>query len=439
MPAEIEVVPLAALVEEERGISYGIVQPGQHDSDGIPIVRVTDIRHGRVDTSSPLRVARSVEAKYGRTRLRGGELLLSLVGTVGQTAIAGPDLVGWNTARAVGVLPVRSDVDARWIHYALSSPELQATIRDWCNTTVQATLNLKDVARLPIPLPSPVDRNGVLAVLGALDDKIELNRRMNETLEAMARALFKSWFVDFDPVRAKAEGRAPFGMDAETAALFPDSFEDSELGPIPKGWRCAPLGEWATALSGATPSKSNPAFWSGVIPWISPKVMTAIHADEPDAFVTSKAVDSGLRVAPRGATLVMVRGMGLHEKVRVSQARQDVTFNQDVKALVASRVEPTILLFAMLDAQADLLQRVQSSGHGTGVLPSDILLAHKLTLPSVDEQTLMKRTLDDLNERVATSRAESRTLASIRDVLLPRLLSGEVRVKDAEKLVEAAS
>lgn len=152
--------------------------------------------------------------------------------------------------------------------------------------------------------------------------------------------------------------------------------------------------------------------------------MTEIHADEADAFVTSAAVGSGTRIAPAGATLVMVRGMGLHQKVRVSQTRREVTFNQDVKALVPKRIEPSLLLFAMLDAQELLLGKVESSGHGTGKLPSEILLNHLIVMPDPDVQRALTVTLESINRRIASSREESRTLGKLRDGLLPKLLSG---------------
>ena len=235
--------PLADLLEDDRKISYGVVQPGMHVGDGVPIVRVRDVRDGRVDTSNPLRVSQDIESAYERTRLRGGELLLTLVGTVGEAAVAGEQLAGWNTARAVAVIPVSKEVGSYWVKLALATPEVRAIIDSRLNTTVQATLNLRDVSQLPILLPPKPTRERIVGVIGSLDDKIELNRRMNRTLEAIARAIFKSWFVDFDPVRAKAEGREPVGMDAETAALFPDSFQDSPLGKIPKGWEIKAFSE----------------------------------------------------------------------------------------------------------------------------------------------------------------------------------------------------
>ena len=174
------------------------------------------------------------------------------------------------------------------------------------------------------------------------------------------------------------------------------------------------------------------------MPWISPKVMTDIFADEPRDFVSVDAIGNGTRLAPKGATLVMVRGMGLHEKVRVSQAVRDVTFNQDVKALVPRGIKPGLLLFTLLHAQQELLGKVESSGHGTGKMPSEILLSYPVTMPSVGVQAVLATYFDAFIERMVIARAESRTLAELRDLLLPRLLSGELRIRDAEKAVEAA-
>lgn len=146
---------------------------------------------------------------------------------------------------------------------------------NWANTTAQPTLNLKDVANLPIPLPPIAEQKEIAHILGALDDKIELNRKTNEALEAMARALFQSWFVDFDPVRAKADGR-PTGLPDAISDLFPDSLEESELGEIPRGWQIAEMGSFvAIKKESVDPSAfpaevfdhySIPAFDSGQLP-----------------------------------------------------------------------------------------------------------------------------------------------------------------------------
>src|SRR5882672_3761222 len=250
LPAGWQYLPLGSLVDEERGISYGIVQPGTEDHNGVPVLRVNNLKDGRILKVDVLKVSPEIEARYKRSRLRGGEVLLSLVGSLGECAVVPSALSGWNVARAVGVIPPKPGVDPKWIVFCLRSLTVQHFISNWATTTVQATFNLRDLARLPIPLPPKGEREMVTHILGSLDDKIELNRRMNETLEAMARAIFKSWFVDFDPVRAKAAGRQPFGMNADTAALFPSSFEDSLIGKIPKGWEIGPILKSARLLSG---------------------------------------------------------------------------------------------------------------------------------------------------------------------------------------------
>jgi type I restriction enzyme S subunit len=154
--------------------------------------------------------------------------------------------------------------------------------------------------------------------------------------------------------------------------------------------------------------------------------------------VTSSALGNGTRLAPAGSTLVMVRGMGLHDGVRVSQARRPVAFNQDVKALVGSSIDSTLLLFALLDAQRSLLDRVESSGHGTGKLPTEILLALSVVLPLGKTQACLSAPFCAANDRIEIARTESRTLAALRDALLPKLVSGELRVKDAEKFIGKA-
>jgi type I restriction enzyme S subunit len=155
---------------------------------------------------------------------------------MGKAAIAAEDCA---TNQQINALIVESTDDPMYVYYDLSRSKEE--IRRVASGSAQPYLNKTAFGKLEIALPPPCKQRAIAAILGALDDKIELNRRMNETLEAIAQAVFKSWFVDFDPVHAKAEGRRPYGMDAETAALFPDSFEDSELGEIPYAWHVGTL------------------------------------------------------------------------------------------------------------------------------------------------------------------------------------------------------
>src|SRR5262249_11737245 len=151
-------------------------------------------------------------------------------------------------------------------------PEFQDLFERWGNKgSTRAYLGITAQFDLPVRIPPIEDQRAIANIVGTLDDKIDLNRRMNETLEALTRAVFKSWFVDFDPVRAKAEGRRPSGMDAETAKLFPSKFEDSGLGEIPKGWHVGGILDLARLLSGGTPKTERLEYWDGGVAWASAK------------------------------------------------------------------------------------------------------------------------------------------------------------------------
>lgn len=127
--------------------------------------------------------------------------------------------------------------------------------------TASPTLNRNHVHPIKTLWPPLPEQKAIAHILGTLDDKIELNQQMNQTLEAMAKAIFKSWFVDFEPVRAKMEGRQPIGIDAATADLFPNSFDESALGLIPMGWKVSTIGESVKVVGGGTPSTKKPEYW----------------------------------------------------------------------------------------------------------------------------------------------------------------------------------
>src|SRR3990172_12021096 len=210
--------------------------------DGPYLARSQDMRSGvfRRDEAAHVSEATYVE-RIARAEPRNGDLLYSREGTYFGIAAEVP--AGSRVClgqRMVLLRPSASAVSFRFLPYLLNSPVMALHTGGHRDGSVAERLNLPTIRALPIAVPPPPEQRAIAHILGTLDDKIELNRRMNETLEAMARALFKSWFVDFDPVRAKAERRDP-GLPKPLADLFPDSFEDSEMGEIPKGWRLASL------------------------------------------------------------------------------------------------------------------------------------------------------------------------------------------------------
>ncbi len=426
LPDELPIIPddwryesLGDLVEE-RGVSYGIVQPGSEAADGVPIVRVNNIRNGRIDATDMLKVEAAIEAKFQRSRLCGGEVLLTLVGTLGEVAIVPDNFRGWNVARAVGVIPVRKDPGSHWVSICLRSAFIQHCIRTWATTTVQATFNLRDVAKLPIPIPPTKTREAIAAVLGALDDKIELNRRTNATLESMARALFQSWFVDFEPVRAKLDGRLPVALDPATAALFPEHLEETTIGHTPKDWEVRSLDKIAHYLNGLALQK-YPPYDGPTLPVIKIAQLRKgdsvgadrCNTDLPEAYVVQ---DGDVLFSWSGSLEVELwcGGPG--------------ALNQHLFK-VTSPEFPKWFYYLWTLYHLDEF-RLIAAGKATtmGHIQRGHLTAAKVLVPTQPLLDAMTRIMSPLIDQLIANRIQSRTLAALRDALLPKLLSGELSV-----------
>jgi type I restriction enzyme, S subunit len=272
----------------------------------------------------------------------------------------------------------------------------------------------------------------VAHILGTLDDKIELNRRMSETLEAMAQALFKSWFVDFDPVPAKAEGRDP-GLPDPLGNLFPDSLEDSALGEIPKGWEVTSFANTIEILGGGTPKTSVAAYWNGGIPWFS--VVDAPPLSEVWVLDTQKKVtrsgleNSSARVLPMGTTIISARGtVG-----RIALVGTPMAMNQSCYGL---RPRAGVHGYFNYFLTRELVGRLQQHAHGSvfDTITRDTLAGMSVVAPPGEVvETFEERVASSL-ERIRVGFLQNRTLAALRDALLPKLISGELRIRDAERM-----
>ena len=236
----MEIVRLGTLTD--RNIGYGIVQPGDSIPNGIPVIKVNNIISGLRNVHDLETTSIENDKKYSRTKLLGGELIISVVGTIGKTAIVPKDFAGCNLVRATALIDIPNPQMTKWVKYYIDSPNGQHYIRENLNTTVQPTLNIKSLVEMPIPIYSSDYIRTATCFLSYLDDKIEVNRRINDNLEQQAQALFKSWFVDFEPFK-----------DGE--------FVESELGMIPKGWRVGTLSEVAIINPARTLKKGKVAIY----------------------------------------------------------------------------------------------------------------------------------------------------------------------------------
>ncbi len=287
---------------------------------------------------------------------------------------------------------------------------------------------------IEIPVPPLLVQEAIACILGAFDDKIELNRRMNRTLEEMAQAIFKSWFVDFDPVRAKADGRDT-GLPSEIADLFPDGFEESEMGEIPKGWSSTSFTDSIEVIGGGTPKRSSSEYWGGSIPWFSVVDTPAdgeVFAISTKQTVTQLGIDnSSARILPVGTTIISARGtVGNLALVGVPMA-----MNQSCYGLRDQRNLKGYFLYFATEAVVDTLRQ---RGHGSvfNTITRDTLHSLRVASPPDEVASAFERVVQSLMLRLLVSQQESRTLAALRDTLLPKLISGELRVPDAERIAE---
>ena len=337
----------------------------------------------------------------------------------------------WVTDTAICATAI-GDNDSRFLFYLLST----LSLNNWRAGSGQPLLNQGILSRIPATVPQATEQRAIAHILGTLDDKIELNRRMSETLEAMARALFKSWFVDFDPVRAKAEGR-DLGLPKPVADLFPDSFEDSELGDIPSGWEVKTIGDLAQVVGGSTPSTKQPTYWDGgTHAWATPKDLSGLSV--PVLLDTERQItDGGLAqigsgLLPNGTVLLSSRApIGY-----LAVAEVPVAINQGFIARKPNADTPSLFLLLWAGVAHEEIAR---RANGSTFL--EISKANFRPIPVVKPSSSVMKAFEfkvrSSYRRIVQCARESRTLASLRNTLLPKLISGELRLGEADRLVDS--
>ncbi len=364
--------------------------------------------------------------RLSRYCVRKGDIVYSRRGDVERRALIRETEDGWLCG--TGCLRVRfggNQVDSTYASYYLGAPNVREWIVRHAHGATMPNLNTAILSALPFVLPPLSHQRAIAHILGTLDDKIELNRKMNETLEAMARALFQSWFVDFDPVRAKSEGRA-VGFPSQLARLFPGSFADSELGETPNGWGVGTLGDVADhPRRGVQPDEIDPA-----IPYIALEHMPrrSIALSE---WGTAAGLVSGKFEFNRGELLFGKLRPYFH---KVGVAPVDGVCSTDI-VVVAPRTDAWFG-FVLGHVSSDTFVNYTNSGSTGTKMPRTSwseMARYPVVLPPENVVRAFTDQIRPLTDRIIASIHESRTLAALRDTLLPKLISGELRVKDAEK------
>ena len=414
-------VKLSDLGEINRGRSRHRPRYAEHLYGGpYPFIQTGDIKNsgGRITHYQQT----YSEAGLAQSRLwPSGTLCITIAANIAETAILTfpacfPDSV-------VGFVADQSKCDVRFVEYSFRY--LKRKIQHEASGSVQDNINLQTLEKLRLLLPPLPEQRAIASILGALDDKIELNRQMNRTLEAVAQALFKSWFVDFDPVWAKKEGRQPFGMDADTASLFPDEFEESELGLIPAGWRVVPLGEEFNITMGQSPPGNTYnevgqgiPFYQGCRDFMFRYPLRRVYCTAPTRF------------ARDGDTLVSVRApVG-----NINMAIEPCAIGRGLAA-VRHKGDGRSYTYLSMTFLKDFFAIFESHGTVFGSLSKKDFQGPSVCAPATEVINRFEQIVEPIDSQIENNELETLTLAALRDTLLPKLLSGELRVPTATESV----
>jgi len=417
-----EAVLINPPVRLERGNRYPFVDMGAV-SPGARYVYATDER----------------EFFGGGSRFQHGDTLMARItpclenGKIARFCAREGSRVGYGSTEFIVIRGRPSVTDTEFAYYLTHWEEVRSyAVGQMTGTSGRQRVPTDALNHLTVPVPPLSEQRAIAHILGTLDDKIELNRRMSETLEAIARALFKSWFVDFDPVRAKMEGRwrrgqSLPGLPAHLYDLFPDRLVDSELGEIPEGWEVRSLDEIARFLNGLALQKYPPSEdrWLPVIKIAQLRAGNTVGADRASAdldpeyivqdgdilFSWSGSLECALWAGGRGA------------------------LNQHLFKVIADKYPRWFCYFAIHHHLDEFRGIAAGKATTMGHIQRHHLSDAKVTVPASVMPRELNLCISLMFESIWRQKVQSRTLAALRDTLLPKLISGEIRVKDAERLV----
>jgi len=389
--------------------------------DVIELKRGYDLpQHDRRPGTVPLVSSSGVTDHHATAMAKGPGVVTGRYGTLGQVFYIEEDF--WPLNTTLYVRDFKGN-DPRFISYLLRGLDFLA----YSDKAAVPGLNRNHLhqARVVVPVDTGEQR-AIAHILGTLDDKIELNRRMSETLEAMARALFKSWFVDFDPVRARADGRDP-GLPQPLADLFPGRLVDSELGEIPEGWEVKPIGDLAEVVGGSTPRTERAEYWGGTHCWATPKDLSRLS--KPILLDTERKItDAGLAqissgLLPKGTVLLSSRApIGY-----LAIAEVPVAINQGFIAMKPRPGTSNLFLLRWASAAHDEIVSRANGSTFLEISKSSFRPIHTAA-PAAPVMCTFDRLSRPMYLKVIEYERQSGILAAARDALLPKLISGELRI-----------
>lgn len=395
-----EYVALDELIEYGRNIAYGIVQPGKPVDHGIPMIRVNNFDNGRIELSNIIQVSPEIEEKYSRTRLQGNEILLTLVGSVGQTALVDENMKNYNVARAVAVIPIKSGINRNWVKYYLDSNVPQQYFKEELNTTVQATLNLKSVKKTPIWIPDDKYIEKAVATLTSIDRKIYINNRSKETLENLISTIYY-----------------------KTLGIY--SFSNGNKKVLDSWFESNVLDNITEVREKNKDEKNYP-------------VLSVVKEGE---FKASEDVFTKQVYSKSTKNYKIVR----RNQVAYNPARANIGSIAMLKEYDVGLVSPIYTVFEMKDTitptffyyymkQPIFQEMIKHHAIGTTRqnFPFEAFKMFPMVVPPMELQLKFEEMAKPIEQKIAKLKEEKEVLAEIRDTLLPKLMSGEMPVEVGE-------
>lgn len=427
----------------------------QTDENDHPYIRVRDMGSRYIPRKGLEFVPDETFTKISRYIVEKDDVIISIVGTVGLVSVIDDYFHNASQSENCAKLSGLSNDDALFLYYFLISPYGQQEISTYTVGAVQPKLPLYGIENISVPWFDSLTRRAIAHILGTLDDKIELNRQMNETLEAMAQALFKSWFVDFDPVidnallvgndipeplKQRAEMRqaqldsGKAKTNSEINDLFPSEFEfTEELGWIPKGWEVKQIKDLGKVVTGKTPPKRIEDAYSEVgTPFITPTdIDNQIFSIKTGRYLSDNGVSAVKNsVLKPGAICVTCIGSQMGKTII---APYKSISNQQINSITDIDLPSRNFLFFNLKRRRDELFQLGSSGSTMPILNKGNFEKLKVIYPTRELLKNIDTYFQSILDSILENEKQSETLAKLRDTLLPKLMSGELRIPDAEK------
>ncbi len=392
---------------------------------GYPYIAIPQIKQGRINIEGARLISKEHFLEWNKkNKPESYDVILSRRCNPGETAFVPPGLECTLGQNLVLLRSNGNKIFQPYLRWAVQGPDWWEQIQTFLNVgAVFDSLKCADIPNFIIPVPPLPEQRAIAHILGTLDDKIELNRRMNQTLEAMAQALFKSWFVDFDPVRAKMEGR-PTGLPKEIEDLFPDSFEDSELGEIPKGWKFGKLGD----LIVQRVERINPGPETRNFPYIPIECITPKSIFLSQSLYGSEAKSSLIKFYS-GDILFGAMRPYFHKVCIVPF--DGITRTTAFILFPKKKEDQYFSLFLLF--QEDTIEFATNHSEGSTIPYAKwigSLETKKISIPPMSLRSIFQKTVASFIGKGMAQMEESISLSKIKNVLLSKLLSGEIRLAE---------